>query len=119
MLSVLRDYRAQNPGVPRVGLGDISRKYGGNFGAKYGGLGHQSHQNGRDIDICYPRKDRQELRPEKVSKVDQDLAQDLVDRFVAMNVQYIFVGPHTRLRGPRGIVSKLRFHDDHMHVRIY
>lgn len=119
VLTVLRDYRADNPDAPRVGIGDISRKRGGNFGSRYGGLGHQSHQNGRDIDIYYPRLDRSELRPEKVSLIDRELAQNLVNRFVLAGAQYVFIGPHTRLRGPRGVVIKLRFHDDHLHVRVY
>jgi murein endopeptidase len=119
VLNVLHDYRVENPGAPRVGIGDISRRYGGNFGARYGGLGHQSHQNGRDIDILYPRLDGQELRPSRVSQIDSALAQDLVDRFVAAQVQYVFVGPHTGLTGPRKIVFKLRFHDDHLHVRVW
>ena len=119
VLTVLHQYRVDNPGVPRVGLGDISRKYGGSFGKQYGGLGHQSHQNGRDIDIYYPRLDGSELRASRVSQVDLDLAQNLVNRFVLAGVQYIFVGPHTGLTGPRKVVSPLRYHDDHFHVRIY
>ena len=52
------------------------------------------------------------------SEVDQALAQDLVDRFVAAGAQKIFVGPHLHLHGPPGVVVPLVYHDDHMHVRI-
>src|SRR5215212_3053800 len=38
VLRVLHDYRAANPGVARVGIGDISRHHGGSFGRVYGGL---------------------------------------------------------------------------------
>lgn len=118
VLTVLREYRSDNPDAPRVGIADLSRPRGGSFGSRFGGLGHQSHQNGRDIDILYPRLDTQELRPSRVSQIDLELAQDLVDRFVEKRAQYVFVGPHTGLIGPRKIVRRLRFHDDHLHLRI-
>ena len=54
----LRDYRSANPGAPRVGVADLSRPHGGAFGRNFGGLGHASHQNGLDVDIVYPRRDR-------------------------------------------------------------
>jgi hypothetical protein len=50
--------------------------------------------------------------------VDQQLAQDLVDRFVAGGARYVFTGEHLSLHGPRRIVAKLAHHDDHMHVRL-
>jgi murein endopeptidase len=119
VLSVLADYRAANPEAPRVGIADLSRTHGGDFGKRFGGLGHGSHQNGLDVDFLYPRLDRQELRPGKVSLVDRALAQDLVDRFVAAGAQYVFVGPHSRLTGPKKVVQALVHHDDHMHVRFF
>ena len=83
VLRVLREYRAANPGVPRVGIGDLSRPHGGHFGRAFGGLGHASHQNGRDVDVWYPRIDWLERRPARSWQVDRALAQELVDRFVA------------------------------------
>ena len=50
--------------------------------------------------------------------VDQHLAQDLVNRFVAAGARYVFTGPHLSLHGPRRIVQTLAYHDDHMHVRL-
>jgi murein endopeptidase len=117
VLRIVAEYRAENPGAPRVAIADISRQQGGPFGREFGGLGHASHQNGLDVDIPYPRKDRQEMAPVKPSQVDQRLSQDLVDRFVAAGAVYIFVGPHLKLRGPRSVVQKLVYHDNHMHVR--
>ncbi len=118
LLRVLSGYAAAHPHAPRVGVGDLSRPHGGNFGPQYGGLGHVSHQNGLDADIYYPRKDRRERAPTTVAQVDQRLAQDLVDRFVAAGASSVFVGPHLHLHGPRSIVEPLPNHDNHLHVRI-
>ena len=117
LLRVARAYRAANPEAPRVCVSDISRPRGGPFGAAFGGLGHQSHQNGLDVDVCYPRVDGRERGIASVSQIDPALAQDLVDRFVAAGAQFVFVGPHTGLTGPSRVVQPLIYHDDHMHVR--
>ena len=118
LLRVLARYRAANPGVPRVVIGDISRRRGGIFDERFGGLGHRSHQNGLDVDVYYPRVDRLEEPPTRVRHVDQVLAQALVDQFVAAKARYVFTGPHLDLTGPRRVVQKLVYHDDHMHVRV-
>ena len=88
-------------------IGDLSRPHGGIFDERFGGLGHASHQNGRDIDVYYPRLDREERAPTKPSEVDRVLAQDLVNRFVRAGATNIFVGPRLGLRGPRRIVEPL------------
>ncbi len=118
ILAVLREHRAANPRAPRVGIGDLSRHRGGPFGAKFGGLGHASHQNGLDVDIYYPRRDGREREPERPRQVDPRLAQDLVDRFVDAGAEKIFVGPSLDLRGPKNVVIPLVHHDDHLHLRI-
>ena len=118
VLGVIEQYRLENALAPRVGIGDLSRTHGGDFGARFGGLGHASHQNGLDADIYYPRMDGQERRPYKPSQVDIDLAQDLVDRFVAAGARVIYVGPSLDLEGPRKRVVPLVEHDDHLHVRL-
>ena len=118
VLGVIEEYRLENALAPRVGIGDLSRTHGGDFGARFGGLGHASHQNGLDADIYYPRWDGQERRPFKPSQVDRDLAQDLVDRFVAAGARAIYVGPSLDLEGPRKVVVPLAHHDDHLHVRL-
>jgi murein endopeptidase len=115
--AVLARYRGLNPEA-RVMIGDLSRPHGGNFGAQYGWPGHASHQNGLDVDVYYPRKDGLERAPRSPGMVDRELAQDLADLFVRAGAQYVFVGPHVQLRGPRRVVQPLRMHDDHMHVRI-
>jgi protein MpaA len=53
-----------------------------------------------------------------VRQIDNPLAQDLLDRFLRAGATSIFVGPHTKLHGPRKIVMQLVDHDNHMHVRI-
>ncbi|MGH3081877.1 MAG: penicillin-insensitive murein endopeptidase, partial [Gaiellaceae bacterium] len=119
LLLVLREYAAAHPNAPRVGVGDLSRRHGGDFGPRYGGIGHASHQNGLDVDVYYPRRDRRERPPRAFRQIDRRLAQDLVDRFVAAGAAKVFVGPRTRLSGPPAVVEKLRaYHDNHMHVRL-
>jgi Penicillin-insensitive murein endopeptidase/Succinylglutamate desuccinylase / Aspartoacylase family len=119
VLSVLAGYRAAHPDAPRVGVGDLSRPRGGDFGPRFGGIGHASHQNGLDADVYYPRRDAQELAPRHVREIDRALAQELVDRFVRAGAVKIFVGPRTGLHGPRRIVRPLVHHDDHLHVRLH
>jgi murein endopeptidase len=118
VVDVVTEYRLAHPAAPRVGIGDLSRPNGGNFGKRFGGRGHASHQNGLDVDVYYPRLDGLERRPARVEQVDRALAQDLVDRFVAAGAEKVFVGPRVGLHGPRRIVSALVFHDDHLHVRL-
>lgn len=118
ILVVARSYRAAHPEAPPLLIGDLSLPTGGVFDGRYGGLGHASHQNGLDVDIQYPRKDRRVAGISDPSEVDMALAQDLVDRFVAMGAQFVFVGPRVRLQGPEGVVQPLEHHDDHFHVRL-
>ena len=118
LLEVIEQYRLENALAPRVGIGDLSRRHGGDFGVRFGGLGHGSHQNGLDADVYYPRNDGLERRAYRPSQVDQLLAQDLLDRFVAAGARVVYVGPSLRLEGPRKVVVPLVHHDDHMHVRL-
>lgn len=118
LLRVVEEFRSAHPEAPRVAVGDLSRPKGGDFGPRFGLPGHASHQNGLDIDIYYPRRDRLELAPRRVGQIDRALSQDLVLRFVRAGATDVFVGPHTRLGGPRKVVQRLTHHDDHMHVRL-
>ena len=117
VLTVLATFREAHPTAPRVLVGDLSRPRGGEFGRRFGGLGHASHQNGLDIDVYYPRLDRLEQAPRRPEQVDQVLAQDLVDLFLHAGAQKVFVGPNLKLRGPRSKVIPLVHHDDHLHAR--
>ncbi len=117
-LRVVRAFAAAHPGAPRVGIGDLSRRHGGDFGPRFGGIGHRSHQNGLDVDVYYPRIDRRERSARTPAQVDRALAQDLVDRFVAAGALRVFVGPNVHLTGPPRIVQPLVHHDNHLHVRL-
>jgi murein endopeptidase len=116
--AVLAEYRLAHPFAPRIGVGDLSRRHGGEFGRRFGGLGHASHQNGLDADVYYPRIDGLELRAYTPALVDQVAAQELVDRFVAAGAKAVYVGPRLHLKGPRKVVVPLVYHDDHLHVRL-
>jgi Penicillin-insensitive murein endopeptidase/Zinc carboxypeptidase len=118
-LGVLDGYGAANPTAPRVGIGDLSRPRGGDFGARFGGVGHASHQNGLDVDFYYPRRDGRERPPAAPRQIDRRLAQDLLDRVVDAGAAKVFIGPNTRLKGPPAVVELLpAYHDNHMHVRL-
>jgi murein endopeptidase len=116
-LEVVRGFHREHPRI-RVGIGDLSRPRGGDFGPQYGFIGHATHQNGLDVDVYYPRLDRRERAPSRVDQVDLGLSQELVDRFVAAGAERIFVGPNTPLTGPPEIVQPLVHHDNHLHVRV-
>jgi murein endopeptidase len=118
LLDVLREHRRAHPGAPRVLVGDLSRPRGGSFGARFGGLGHASHQNGLDVDVYYPRRDRRQRAPRRPPQVDRRLANDLVRRFLAAGATHVFVGPRLGLRRPDRRVQPLVHHDDHLHVRL-
>jgi hypothetical protein len=117
VLLALADFRGRYPDAPPIGVGDLSRPRGGEFGRRFGGLGHASHQNGLDVDVYYPRIDRLPRAPFRPKQVDQRLAQGLVNAFVRAGAIDVFVGPSLALRGPRHVVQKLVHHDDHLHAR--
>jgi len=112
-LRVTAEFARAHPHATRVGVGDLSLAHGGYFGPK-----HATHQNGLDADVYYPRLDRRERPPIRVSQIDLRLAQELVDLFVAAGAELVYVGPNTPLTGPPGVVIPLWNHDNHLHVRI-
>jgi hypothetical protein len=113
LLAVTQAFHEAHPDAARLVIGDLSRYGGGPLDQ------HVSHQNGLDVDVYYPRLDRRELAPTSVSQVDVPLSQDLLNRFVAANAEFVFVGPHLPLHGPSGVVEPLVGHDNHLHVRIF
>lgn len=118
LLRALTTYARRNPDAPRVGIGDLSRPRGGDFGPRYGIVGHASHQNGLDADLYHPRRDGRERPALLVPEMDRGLTQDLVDALVEAGASEILVGPSTRLTGPRGVVRHAPGHDNHLHVRV-
>ena len=97
---MLADYAGRHPGAQPVLVGDLSRPRGGDFGPRFGGIGHASHQNGLDADVYYPRLDGRLRRARRPDQVDRAAAQELVDAFVREGAEYVFVGPSLDLRGP-------------------
>jgi murein endopeptidase len=118
VLAVARDYRAAHPRAGPLLIGDLSRPHGGNFGRQFGYVWHASHQNGLDVDIYYPRRDRARRAAETAADIDHRLSQDIVNRLVRAGATKMFVGPGTGLTGPSDVVQVLADHDDHVHVRI-
>jgi murein endopeptidase len=119
LLGVLRTHRRAHPAAPRLVVGDLSLRRGGPFPPDDEDEGtHASHQNGLDVDVYLPRRDRKLRPPLRRAQVDRALAQDLVDRFVAAGAQRIFVSRRLRLRGPRAVVQHWPRHGDHLHVRL-
>jgi hypothetical protein len=117
-LRVVHAYAAAHPSAPRVGIGDLSRPHGGDFGAAFGAIGHATHQNGLDVDVYYPLRSGAERAPLSVDEVDLGLAQDLVDRFVRAGAVKVYVGPNTGLTGLPGVVEAIPLHDNHLHARV-
>jgi murein endopeptidase len=115
---VLAAYARRHPDAPPVLVGDLSRPRGGDFGPRFGGIGHASHQNGLDADIHYPRTDGLLRSPARPGLVDHAAAQELVDAFVRAGAEHVFVGPSLDLHGPADIVQPLVHHDNHLHVRL-
>ena len=111
ILSVVAGYREAHPNAQRVVVGDISFRDGGRMDQ------HVSHQNGLDVDVYYRRLDRHTSAPIRTGQIDRQLAQDILDRFVAAGATKVFVGYSTGLRGPSGVVVPYPNHENHMHVR--
>jgi murein endopeptidase len=116
--TVARGYHRAHPRAPRLLVGDLSRRHGGDFGPRFGYIGHASHQNGLDVDVYYPREDGRDAAAKGARDIDRALSQELVDRFVAAGAAVVFVGPNTGLGGPPGRVETLVQHDNHLHVRL-
>jgi hypothetical protein len=118
ILRAAASYRRARPTAPPVLVGDLSRPHGGDFGPHFGSIGHMTHQNGLDVDVYYPRRDRRQAAARRVDQVDLRLAQALVDHFVAAGAATVLVGPNTGLGGPPAHVKPFPNHDDHLHARI-
>jgi Penicillin-insensitive murein endopeptidase len=57
-------YRRHSPHAPPVAVGDMGLRHGGEID------GHSTHENGRPIDLYYPRRDRTLRAPHTVAQVD-------------------------------------------------
>jgi hypothetical protein len=111
IIAVAAAYREAHPQAPPLVVGDISFAGGGVMDE------HVSHQNGLDVDVYYPRRDRRLQAPTTTGQIDRSLAQDLLDRFVAAGAQVVFVGYSTGLGSAGGVAVPYPNHENHMHVR--
>lgn len=114
VMSLGRWWAQEHPDLPPLGIGDLSREHGGPFTGPV--VGHSSHQNGLDVDIRLPRRDRV-MGPATPANYDRELTQRLVDRLVAQGASLVLIGPNLDLTGPSGVVVRWPAHDDHLHVR--
>ena len=87
-------------GRPRVGVGDLSRPHGGDFGRRFGPLGHASHQNGLDVDVYYPRLDRLERAPRSPAPGRPRAGAGPRGPLRRRGRVRVFVGPNVGLTGP-------------------
>jgi LysM repeat protein len=138
--SAVARYRRAHAGAPKVVIGDISRKGGGQF------YPHASHRTGRDIDLGYVVRGKGHERVGKHSYAKIDVARTwaLIEAFIdTKQVVYVFVDyrlqeklyeharaqgvpqreldglfqyPHGRGRA-HGIIRHWPNHRHHFHVR--
>lgn len=135
---IIRGY-ARGRDVPRVHIGDISLRHGGEFPP------HLSHREGRDVDIAYVMRNpkarfgaanRVSLELEHTwallkAFVDSDAVLYLFVDYEVQRLLYehaqatgasqaeldrVFQYPHGR-RAARGVIRHWKGHDDHFHVR--
>lgn len=102
-------YRRRNPDAPPVAVGDISLRHGGPID------GHATHQNGRAVDLYFPRRDRRWREPHTVAEVDMRLARQLVRAMLAVGAKLVLIGPHVEM-GTSPHVIHWPNHDDHLHA---
>jgi murein endopeptidase len=102
-------YRHRNPDAPLVAVGDMGLRLGGPID------GHATHQNGRQIDLYYPRRDRRLREPRTVAQVDLRLSRELVRAMLEAGAHGVLIGPHIRIATSARVMSWPN-HDDHLHV---
>jgi murein endopeptidase len=105
----LTAYRRRNPDAPPVAVGDMGLRHGGEID------GHSTHENGRQIDLYFPRRDHERREPHTVAQVDMRLSRELARAMLDAGADRVLVGPHIRI-GTLPRVIRWPNHDDHMHA---
>jgi murein endopeptidase len=105
----LAAYRRRNPDAPQVAVGDMGLRHGGEID------GHSTHENGRQIDLYFPRRDRKRREPHTVAQVDLRLSGELVKAMLDAGAYRVLIGPDIRIVTPAGVI-RWPHHDDHLHV---
>jgi murein endopeptidase len=109
VLRGLAAYRRRNPTAPPVAVGDLSLRHGGEID------GHSTHENGRQVDLYLPRRDRRLREPHTVAQVDLRLTGELVRTMLDAGAHTVLIGPRIRIRPASGVV-RWPNHDDHLHA---
>ena len=109
VLRGLAAYRRRNPDAPPVAVGDLSLRHGGEID------GHSTHENGRQIDLYFPRGDRRLREPRTVAQVDLRLTRELVRAILDAGADSVLIGPSIEIRAAAGVV-RWPHHDDHLHA---
>jgi murein endopeptidase len=105
----LAAYRRRDADAPLVAVGDMGLRHGGEID------GHATHENGRQIDLYFPRRDRRRREPHRVAQVDLRLSRDLLQAMLRAGAYRVLIGPDIRI-GTSARVMHWPNHDDHMHV---
>jgi murein endopeptidase len=109
VLRGLAAYRRRNPDAPPVAVGDMGLRHGGEID------GHSTHENGRQIDLYLPRRDRRHREPHAVAQVNLRLSGELVRAMLDAGADGVLIGPRIRIRTPAHVI-RWPNHDDHLHV---
>jgi Penicillin-insensitive murein endopeptidase len=109
VLRGLAVYRERNPDAPLVAVGDMGLRHGGEID------GHSTHENGRQIDLYFPRRDRKRREPRTIAQVDAKLAGELVQAMLDAGADRVLIGPRVRIEAPARVL-RWPNHDDHLHA---
>ena len=109
VLRALATYHRRNLDAPPVAVGDMGLRRGGEID------GHSTHENGRQIDIYFPRRDRRLREPHTAAQVDLRLARELVLAMLDAGAYRVLIGPHIRIATPARVL-RWPNHDDHLHA---
>ncbi|HEY1360112.1 MAG TPA: hypothetical protein VGF21_17570 [Thermoleophilaceae bacterium] len=99
VLKAVRRYRKSHPHAPKVGIGDISRRRGGDL------PGNPGHENGLVVTVLYPRHDGAEQGVSFVDEVDPGLTQALLDQLAKVGATAVSLDPRLGLKVPRGVAQ--------------
>ena len=77
--------------------------------------GHSTHENGRQIDLYFPRRGREPREPHTIAQVDMRLSGELVRAMLDAGADQVLIGPHIRI-GTSARVIRWAHHDDHLHA---
>jgi hypothetical protein len=112
VLAVLRGlaaYRDRNPDAPLVAVGDMALRHGGEIDR------HTTHENGRQIDLYFPRRDHKRCEPHAITQVDMRLSRELVRAMLDAGADRVLIGPHVRISTSARVI-RWPNHDDHLHA---